>query len=109
MIDYINLSIGTAALAISILGLIQVLISRYLEKEAKTFFTALFGVMVACAAANLTGQYLGMYRGPIFARLFRITLFLESFFPSLILLLLTMFLLQSSGETDWKRIPSSLP
>ena len=103
MIDYINLSIGTAAVTISILGLIQVLISRHLEKEAKTFFTALFGMMVACAAANLAGQYLNMYRGPIFARLFRITLFLESFFPSLVLLLLTMFLLQSSGETDWKR------
>ena len=52
MIDYINLSIGTAALTISILGLIQVLISRHLEKEAKTFFTALFGMMVVCAAAN---------------------------------------------------------
>ena len=103
MIDYINLSIGTAALTISILGLIQVLISRHLEKEAKTFFTALFGMMVVCAAANLAGQYLGMYRGPTYARLFRITLFLESFFPSLVLLLITAFLLQSSGETDWKR------
>ena len=103
MIDYINFCIGTAALTISILGLIQVLISHHLEKGAKAFFTALFGVMVACAAANLAGQYLNMYRGPIFARLFRITLFLESFFPSLVLLLITIFLLQSSGETDWKR------
>ena len=49
MIDYINFCIGTAALTISTLGLLQVLISRHFEKTVKFFFILFFSLMVGCA------------------------------------------------------------
>ena len=81
MIDYINFCIGTAALTISTLGLLQVLISRHFEKTVKSFFILFFSLMVGCAFFSVTDQYLSMYRGPIYARLARITLFWESLLP----------------------------
>ena len=103
MIDYINFCIGTAALTISTLGLLQVLISRHFEKTVKAFFILFFSMMVGCAFFSVTDQYLSMYRGPIYARLARITLFWESLLPAVIILLLTAFLLYSCGEPDWRR------
>ena len=103
MIDYINFCIGTAALTISTLGLLQVLISRHFEKTVKSFFILFFSLMVGCAFFSVTDQYLSMYRGPIYARLARITLFWESLLPAVVILLLTAFLLYSCGEPDWRR------
>ena len=103
MIDYINFCIGTAALTISTLGLLQVLISRHFEKTVKAFFILFFSLMVGCAFFSVTDQYLSMYRGPIYARLARITLFWESLLPAVVILLLTAFLLYSCGEPDWRR------
>ena len=87
---------------ISTLGLIQVLISPHFEQWTKKFFAAFFSIMVAIAVFNLSGQHASMYSGPTYARIFRFTLFWESFLPSILLLLLTVFLLRSSGEINWK-------
>ena len=99
---YMNLSIGIAGLMISTLGLIQVLISSHFERWMKKYFVAFFSIMVAIAVFNLSGQLASMYPDLTHARIFRFTLFWESFLPSLLMLLLTVFLLRSSGETDWK-------
>lgn len=98
-----NLSIGTAGLMISILGLIQVLVSPHFERWTKRFFITFFGVMVAVTALNLAGQFASLVPDLTHARIFRFTLFLESLLPSFLMLLLTVFLLRSSGETDWSR------
>ena len=79
------------------------LISRHFEKTVKSFFILFFSLMVGCAFFSVTDQYLSMYRGPIYARLARITLFWESLLPAVIILLLTAFLLYSCGEPDWRR------
>ena len=100
---YMNLSIGIAGLMISTLGLIQVLISSHFEQWTKKYFVAFFSIMVAIAVFNLSGQLASMYPDLTHARIFRFTLFWESLLPSLLMLLLTVFLLRSSGETDWKR------
>ena len=96
-----NLSIGIAGLMISTLGLIQVLISPHFERWTKNFFIAFFGIMVAIAVSNLSGQFASLYHELSHARIFRLTLFLESLLPSLLMPLLTVFLLRSSGEPDW--------
>ncbi len=96
-----NVSIGTAGLMISILGLIQVLIGPHFERWTKRFFVTFFSIMVAVTALNLTGQLVSLYPDPIHARIFRVTLFLESLLPSFLMLLLMVFLLRSSGEKDW--------
>lgn len=99
---YMNLSIGIAGLVISALGLIQVLISPHFERWTRKFFIAFFSIMVAIAVCNLTGQLATLYSDPTHARIFRITLFWESLLPSFLMVLLTVFLLRSSGEADWK-------
>ena len=101
--DYLNLYIGIAGLLISILGLVQALISSHFERWMKRFFIYFFGIMVGIAVFNLIGQYVSLQPDLIHARIFRFTLFCESFLPSLLMLLLTVFLLLSSGEMDWKR------
>ena len=101
--DYLNLYIGIAGLLISILGLVQALISSHFERWMKRFFLNFFGIMVGIAVFNLIGQYVSLQPDLIHARIFRFTLFCESFLPSLLMLLLTVFLLLSSGEMDWKR------
>lgn len=104
MIDnnHLNLSIGIAGLLISMLGLTQVLISPHFERWTRRFFISFFGIMVAVAVFNLAGQVAGWYPDLSHARLCRFTLFWESLLPSFLMLLLTVFLLRSSGETDWK-------
>ena len=102
-IYFMNLSIGIAGLMISTLGLIQVLISSHFEQWTKKYFVAFFSIMVVIAVFNLSGQLASKYPDLTHARIFRFTLFWESLLPSLLMLLLAVFLLRSSGETDWKR------
>ena len=97
-----NLSIGIAGLMISTLGLLQVLISPHFERWTKHFFVAFFSIMVGIAVFNLTGQFVSLYPDLTHAKIFRFTLFWESLLPSLLMLLLTGFLLRSSGETEWR-------
>ena len=98
----LNLNIGIAGFIISTLGLMQVLISPHFEQWTKKLFIAFFSIMVAIAVFNLSGQIMSMYSDLAHARIFRFTLFWESLLSSLLMLLLTVFLLRSSGETDWK-------
>ena len=98
-----NLSLGIASFTISVLGLIQVLISPHFEQWMKKYFLAFFSIMVAVSFFNLSGQFVSGYPDLTHARIFRFTLFWESFLPSLAMLFLTVFLLRSSGEDDWKR------
>ena len=100
---YINLNIGIAGLMISVLGLLQVLISRQFERWIKRFFISFFSIMVVVAVFNLIGQIMCLYHDQTHARIFRFTLFWESLLPSFLMLLLTVFLLRSSGETEWRR------
>ena len=100
--NFMNLNIGIAGLLISILGLMQVLISQHYERWIKRFFLTFFGGMVAVSLFNLWGQYVSMYSDLTHARIFRFTLFWESLLPSLLMLLLTVFLLRVSGESDWR-------
>ena len=98
-----NLSLGIASFTISVLGLIQVLITPHFEQWMKKYFLAFFSIMVAVSFFNLFGQFVSGYPDLTHARIFRFTLFWESFLPSLAMLFLTVFLLRSSGEDDWKR------
>ena len=99
---FMNLCIGSAGLVISILGLMQVLMSPHSEQRAKKIFIAFFSIMAAIAVFNLAGQFVSTYSDPTHARIFRFTLFWESLLPSLLMLLLTVLLLWFSGETNWK-------
>ena len=90
-----NLIIGVAGLALCVLGLVQTVSSRVMEKRTRRYFILFFSFLVAYVAANLVGQF-GSGVTPI-----KIPIFLESLFSSILTLLLTAFLLERSGETDW--------
>ena len=98
-----NLIIGIAGFMISVLGLLQVIISPHFEQWAKRFFIAVFSIMVAFAVFNLSEQLAATYSDLIHAKISRVTLFWESFLPSLLMLLLTVFLIRSIGQNDWQK------
>lgn len=97
-----NLSIGITGLLISILGLMQVLISPFFEKWNKRFFVTFFSLLLAWSSMNLIGQVAEPSSTLIAARISRFSLFWESLLPSILTLLLTVYLLYSSGETKWR-------
>ena len=98
-----NFAIAVAGLAVSVLGLMQALASHALEKRARGWFLALFSVMIVYIVCNLIGQFTTDRVGEGWRIAGRLSLFLESVFSSLLLLLLTGFLLQQSGMPDWRR------
>ncbi len=99
----INLAIAVAGFAVCLLGLMQTIFSLTLEKKARGWFLAFFIVLIVYIGFNLLGQATGERPGVVWIIASRISLFLESVFSSLLLLLLTGFLLHRSGEDDWRR------
>ncbi len=92
----VNLIIGVAGLVLCVLGFVQAISSRSLEKQTRWYFILFFSLLVAYVAANLIGQFAsgGGIR--------KISLFFESAFSSVLTLLLTAFLLERSEETGWR-------
>lgn len=96
-IDELNMVIGASGLAICALGLAQAITARAMEKRTRGYFISFFSLLVAYVAADFLGQCTNvlLYQ--------TLTLFLESAFSSFLALLLTCFLLERSGENDWRR------
>ena len=95
-ISSMNLIIGVAGLTICVLGFVQTITSRSMEARTRRYFIAFFSLLVAYVGSNLLGQF---GDGALFQTL---ALFFESAFSSLLTLLLTRFLLDQSGERDWR-------
>ena len=102
LIASINLSIGIAGAVISLLGLGQAIIYRHFQWNAQKWFFLIFGIMVLFALSNLIGQIAGLFPTPAGAKVACVSLFFESMFPSLLMLLLNGLILVSAGEKDWR-------
>ncbi|MBQ7564740.1 MAG: histidine kinase [Lachnospiraceae bacterium] len=99
-IDLINLSVASAGLMLSILGLVLSLVLRYLDRPSRRFFVTFFSILTAYVISDLTSQIsLGLF-SESFSWLSGIAIFLESLFSSLLLLLLTEYLLKELGEKN---------
>ncbi len=96
-----NLVIGVAGFVICIIGLIQAIISRFMEKKTRHFFIAFFSLLTIYVLFNLLGQITDGHYGIAWARFARFTLFSESFFSILSTVLMTMFLLYQCKEFDF--------
>lgn len=103
-IDLINFSAAVTGLVIVLLGLFFTLAMKSLEKWTRRFFVALFSVAAAYVASDLLSQVSLIFLGPDHAVLSRIAVFCESFFSSLLMPMITMYLLRCSGERR-KRTP----
>ena len=103
-IDLINFSAAVTGLVIVLLGLFFTLAMKSLEKWTRRFFVALFSVAAAYVASDLLSQGSLIFLGPDYAVLSRIAVFCESLFSSLLMPMITVYLLRCSGERR-KRTP----
>ena len=91
-----NIAIGAAGLAVCGLGLMQAIAVRSMDKRTRQYFIAFFSLLVAYVSADFASQWTDDVIPQMTA------LFLESALSSVLTLLLMAFLLELSGETDWR-------
>ena len=103
-IDLVNFSAAATGLVIVLLGLFFTLTVSYLEAWTRRFFVALFSVAAAYVFSDLLSQVSLLFLGPGCSLVSRIAVFCESFFSSLLMPMMTLYLLRCSGERR-KRTP----
>ena len=102
--DMVNFASASAGLVIMLIGLIFTLSVSYLETSTRRFFIILFSMAGAYVLSDLVSQVSLLFLGPGFALLSRIAVFLESLFSSMLMPMITVYLLHCSGERR-KRTP----
>ena len=103
-IDLINFSAAVTGLVIVLLGLFFAFAVSYLETWTRRFFVVLFSVAAAYVVSDLLSQVSLLFLGPDYSLLSRIAIFCESFFSSILMPMMTLYLLHCSGERR-KRTP----
>ena len=103
-IDLVNFSVAVTGLVIVLLGLFFTLVVPYLEAWSRRFFIVLFSVAAAYVASDLLSQVSLLFLGPDYSVLSRIAVFCESLFSSMLMPMMTLYLLRCSGERR-KRTP----
>ena len=103
-ISLCNFGFAAAGLVLSLLGFSLSIFFSPLDKRNRAFLTAIFLLLVAYVASALANLILYMTPGMGSVLSSRITLFCESLFSSLLMPLLTLYLLYCTGE-DWRRAP----
>ena len=101
-IDLTNYGIAVAGMMVALLGLLMSIFSRYQEKWNRRFFVILFSLLIAYVVCDLSSQVSLILLGPHTAPLSRIAIFGESLFSSILMPMLTVYLLRCTGE-DWRR------
>ncbi len=103
-IDFINLALAVSGLSIAALGLIMNLAAPYMSKKDQKFFAVIFSMMILYISSDLLEQLSFLFLGPDYALLSKAALFMESLLSSLLMPLLTLYLLYCSGE-NWRKSP----
>lgn len=101
-IDLTNYGIAVAGMMVALLGLLMSIFSRYQEEWNRRFFVILFSLLIAYVVCDLSSQASLILLGPHAAPLSRIAIFGESLFSSILMPMLTVYLLRCTGE-DWRR------
>ena len=103
-VDIINFAIAVSGLVVATIGFLTSIVSTYMEKRERVFFTAFFLLLFFYVGADLLSQVSLILLGPDFSLLSRIAVFLESFFSSMLMPLFTVYML-SCASVKWKRSP----
>ncbi len=98
-----NLAIAVSGLMLSVLGLMQAVFNRQPVNNTRKYFITFFLVLTVYVSCNLLGIIVYGFRGPAWAVCDRILLFGESLSASVLMLLLSGFLMYCSGEVKWKK------
>ncbi|MBR1701199.1 MAG: histidine kinase [Lachnospiraceae bacterium] len=103
-IDLVNFAVAVGGLIIVLMGFILALITPYMEKWSRRFFLVFFALLTAYVSSDLVSQISLALLGADYRMLSRITIFSESLFSSVLIPLLTLYLLHCTGE-DGKKNP----
>ena len=96
--DILNFAIVIAGITVSVLGLILSLRVQHMEKKSKQFFFLVFLLLFLYTSSDLLSQISLVFLGEYFALLSKIAVFLESLFSSILLPLITAYMLYLSGQ-----------
>ena len=103
MIDLINYTVAVAGLIVALMGLIlNLFTSAYLDRWSRRFFTLFFTLLSAYVASALLGSLSLGLTGFGSPALTRVTVFSESLLSSMLMPMLTLYMLRCAGE-DWRR------
>ena len=102
LISMINFSGAAAAFMLMLLGLLFTAVNRVMDRVNRKFFLSLFSVLFLYITADFINQLSGHYV------LSQVTLFLDSFFSSVIMPMLTWYMLFLLGK-DWRKSPVFSP
>ena len=97
LIDTINFAVAVAGITISLLGLILAIRAQYMDRENKGFFFTVFFVLILYISSDLLGQLSIVFLRDG-AALTKAGTFLESFFSSLLMPMLTVYMLRQCGQ-----------
>ncbi len=101
-IDVLNFSIAVSGCLLAFLGLFLSLSFTSLQKGIRKFLICIFTTIMAYVFSDLVSQISLVFLGPGYASLSKLAVFLESFFSSVLMPLLTLFMLYINRE-DWRK------
>ena len=98
--DLINLAVGIAGLTMTILGLLVTLIYRPIDRTMRRYFILFFSLLIVYTGSIFIGQIADYLPNP--RLVMQGSIFLESLSSSMLMPLLTAYMLHLSRQT-WKR------
>lgn len=103
-IDLTNFAIAVGGLVVAVLGLSLVIISPYILGFQKKYFTVFFSFLFLYIASDLTSQISLVLLGEKYSLLSKLAIFGESFFSSICMPFLTVYILYSAKNALKKNI-----
>ncbi|MBQ7707071.1 MAG: histidine kinase [Lachnospiraceae bacterium] len=94
--DLTNFTIAFGGLMVGILGLFLALISPYAHKQQKKFFVVLFIILILYISSDITSQISLILLDSNYTNLSRLSVFCESLFSSILMVLMTLYILDCS-------------
>lgn len=99
----INLIISTAGFVLSTVSIVQALISRDIKRETKLFFISFFSVIDIYVLCILLRELTHTYTGHGWMIFSYVCFFGQAVLSSMLIVLVTAFLLHQSGEKNWQK------
>ena len=101
-VDFTNFGIACAGFTIALMGLLVAVFSSYVDRESRNYFIIFFIFMASYIFSDLISQISLNILGSGYAKLSRVAIFLESLFSSMLMPLLTWYLLKCSKISPGK-------
>ena len=98
-IDLINYASVISGMTISIMGLIFTFRAQYMSSWIRNYFKLFFGILIVYTFSNAASQISLVFLGDGYRTLTITAIFCESFFSSLLMPLLNIYILHNSGRS----------